>query len=689
MSISLFKRSKVYQKKALAFAKERQNEEEIGQVLRFIGFFHQWRGEYEESYDFFRKARNIFKKIGDMWESSLAIQGTGHCYYLSAKYEKALSLFSESLKESKKINDDYNVSDALGWKCLTYIEMGNFEKALDAGGVALELSTSKEIWFVVCFSYMNLGYLELERDNLQKAIELLEKSREIYEKSYFIKNYLVHLYVLLAEAYIRKMKDGVIIKNKETRKKMKKLKNVTRAALHKTKNWTNHYGGALRVTAEYCALVGKNRKAEEYFVKSIAHTSGLQRRFEEARGRYEYGKFLSGAKREEEAQASLEKAVKIFEEIGSEAYVKRTRELLGVKEPMTRSGSGEESTAQERLESERKMVAVLDTSRYLSSVLNMEELLEKIMDKTIELVGAERGILLMYPDEKTQKRELDIKVVRNVEQDIVGKGARPEEFEISRSIIEKVEAEQEAIIIEDASSNEELKNKESIARSNLRSVLCVPIKGRGEMIGAIYLDNHLVKGLFTKEDLWVLHLIASQAGISIENAKLYKRAVTDGLTGLYNHVFFENYLIKSVELAKRYGKKLSVLIIDIDHFKEFNDRYGHQAGDEVIRKVSDLIVNNMRKSDLSARYGGDEFIMVLPETGVEGSIKVAERIRSAIEGAKVKYGEPSKEKELNVTVSIGVAEFVEGENRIQLVEKADKALYRVKEKGRNGVGSGK
>jgi len=688
MSVSLFKRSKVYQEKALTFAKERQNEEEIGQVFRFIGFFHQWRGEYEESYDFFRKARNIFKKIGDMWESSLAIQGTGHCYYLSAKYEKAISLFSESLKESQKINDDYSVSDVLGWKCLTYIEMGEFEKALDAGGEALELSTSKEIWFIVCFSYMNLGYLELERNNLQKAIELLEKSREIYEKNYFIKNYLVYLYVLLAEAYIKKLKDDFIIKNKETRRKMKKLKNVTYAALGKTRNWTNHYGGALRVTAEYCALVGKNRKAEEYFLKSIAHTSGLSRRFEEGKGRYEYGKFLSEAKREEEAQASLEKAVKIFEEIGAKAYIKRTRELLGVKEPMKGRLPVEESTAQERLEAERKMVAVLDTSRYLSSVLNMDELLEKIMDKTIELVGAERGILLMYPDEKTEKRELDIKVVRNVEQDIIGKGASPEEFEISRSIIEKVEAEQEAIIIEDASSDEELKDKESIARSNLRSVLCVPIKGRGEMIGAIYLDNHLVKGLFTREDLWVLHLIASQAGISIENAKLYKRAVTDGLTGLYNHVFFENYLIKSVELAKRYVKKLSVLIIDIDHFKEFNDRYGHQAGDEVIRKVSNLIVNNMRKSDLSARYGGDEFIMVLPETGVEGSLKVAERIRLSVESSKVKYGEPSKKKELNVTVSIGVAEFVEGENQIQLVEKADRALYKVKEKGRNGVGSG-
>ena len=685
MTVPFFKRSKKYQEKALTLAKERQNEEEMGQAFRFIGFFHQWKGEYEASYEFFRKAKNIFQKIGDMWEFSLTIQGIGHGYYLSARYEKALPVFSEFLKESQKIKDEYSISNALGWKSLTYTEMGEFDKARDAGQEALELSTRKEIWFIVCFAHMNLGFLELEQGNIEKATELLEKSKEIYEKNYFMRNYLVYVYSLLAEAYLREFKGEFIVKNKETRRKMKKLKRASYTALRKTKNWTNHYGGALRVTGEYCALAGKTQKAEEYFLKSIAHTSGIGRRFEEARGRYEYGKFLHRTKREEEAQLSLERAVKIFEEIGAKAYLKRTRDLLGFKEPAKGGLPLEENTPQERLEAERKMVAVLDTSRYISSVLNMEELLEKIMDKTIELVGAERGILLMYPDDNDNARELDIKVIRNVERRMGDKSVDPEEFEISRSIIERVELQQEAVIIEDASEDEELKKQESIGRSNLRSVLCVPIKGRGEMLGVIYLDNHFVKGLFTREDLWVLHLIASQAGISIENAKLYKRAVTDGLTGLYNHVFFENYLMKSVEQAKRYNKKLSIMIIDIDHFKEFNDIYGHQAGDEVIRKVSDLITNNMRKSDLSARYGGDEFVMILPETGAEGSVKFAERIRQAIEKYVVKYGEASKEKELKVTVSIGIAELKEGDTRIQLVEKADKALYAVKKRGRNGV----
>ena len=111
----------------------------------------------------------------------------------------------------------------------------------------------------------------------------------------------------------------------------------------------------------------------------------------------------------------------------------------------------------------------------------------------------------------------------------------------------------------------------------------------------------------------------------------------------------------------------------------------HQAGDEVIRRVSDLITNNMRKSDLSARYGGDEFVTVLSETGGEGSMTFAERIRLAVEKYTVKYGDPLKEKELKVTVSIGIAELKEGETHIQLVEKADKALYAVKKRGRNGV----
>jgi len=183
----------------------------------------------------------------------------------------------------------------------------------------------------------------------------------------------------------------------------------------------------------------------------------------------------------------------------------------------------------------------------------------------------------------------------------------------------------------------------------------------------------------------VLDLISNQAGVSIENALLYKRAVTDGLTGLYNRIFFDNYLITSVNESLRYKKSLSLIIIDIDHFKGFNDNYGHQTGDEVIRRVSRSLLKNIRTSDIAARYGGDEFVVILPETDSKGGKIAAEKIREAVFKNKIMFRKKGKVKELTITLSMGVASLAQDDDRLGLIAKADKALYISKEKGRNRV----
>ena len=338
-----------------------------------------------------------------------------------------------------------------------------------------------------------------------------------------------------------------------------------------------------------------------------------------------------------------------------------------------------EETSKERLKSERKVITALETSRYLSSILDIEELLEKIVDKAIEVLGAERGILFVYPENGKRQKDLEIKVLRNIERLEIEKEA----FLTSRSIIKKVEKEKEALIIEDAVTDNELKDQISVANYGLRSVLCVPIKHRNELIGVIYLDNRMISGLFNQEDLWILELISSQAGVSIENARLCKKSVIDGLTGIYNRAFFDNYLLQNVERAQRYKKKLSLMLIDVDQFKKFNDTYGHQAGDMVLKSVAQEIIKRIRKSDVAARYGGDEFAVILPETGKENAKIVGEEINRSIREHKVIYESTIGNEVLNITVSVGIAEL-EGD-RTELIENADKALYKVKELGRNGI----
>lgn len=155
-------------------------------------------------------------------------------------------------------------------------------------------------------------------------------------------------------------------------------------------------------------------------------------------------------------------------------------------------------------------------------------------------------------------------------------------------------------------------------------------------------------------------------------------AITDGLTGLYNHRFVRQRLEEEISKARRYKRKLSVIMLDIDHFKKLNDTQGHQFGDYVLKRIAEILQQSVRNTDTIGRYGGEEFIIVCSETGLAESYMLANRLRAEIERSQFK-------RQVQVTISGGVAELHE-ENIQQLVEKADRCLYSAKRLGRNRIG---
>jgi diguanylate cyclase (GGDEF)-like protein len=163
-----------------------------------------------------------------------------------------------------------------------------------------------------------------------------------------------------------------------------------------------------------------------------------------------------------------------------------------------------------------------------------------------------------------------------------------------------------------------------------------------------------------------------------EKISLQITSITDGLTGLYNRTYSLDRFEKELGKARRYGKRLSIIMFDLDHFKQVNDSYGHQAGDLVMQRVGALFRHILRESDLAGRYGGEEFLIVLPEADVEEAERVAERIRSEI----AEFSWP--EMDIRVTVSGGVAQFA-GDTADQLLQRADYLLYKAKEMGRNRI----
>ncbi len=221
---------------------------------------------------------------------------------------------------------------------------------------------------------------------------------------------------------------------------------------------------------------------------------------------------------------------------------------------------------------------------------------------------------------------------------------------------------------------------------DIKSALMVPLILRGEPIGAICVTDKQEGKEFTPEDEDMLLNLAFHSALAIEKVQLHeevlKIAATDGLTGLYNHRTFQEKLKEELERARRFKHKVALVMIDIDHFKKFNDTYGHPKGDEMLQRVACVIKDNIRTIDFAARYGGEEFAIILPEVSEEGAMVVAERIRQKVQQHVF---EINGEK-VSITISAGIAIYPDdATTREELIDKADKALYLSKRTGRNRV----
>ncbi len=192
---------------------------------------------------------------------------------------------------------------------------------------------------------------------------------------------------------------------------------------------------------------------------------------------------------------------------------------------------------------------------------------------------------------------------------------------------------------------------------------------------------------FSPREQDLFHYLASQAAISIENVDLHeqvqRQAVTDELTGLYNHRRFQEAMSDEAERARRFEQSLGLVMLDIDNFKQVNDTYGHQRGDEVLREVARIVRECSREIDAPARYGGEELAVVLPGTDLEGAFNLAERIRAGIEGLRLRMADGNGT--LQVTASLGVAAYAPGAENdpSDLIAAADAALYEAKRSGKN------
>jgi diguanylate cyclase (GGDEF)-like protein len=216
-------------------------------------------------------------------------------------------------------------------------------------------------------------------------------------------------------------------------------------------------------------------------------------------------------------------------------------------------------------------------------------------------------------------------------------------------------------------------------KSYVRSIACIPMVVYNDVIGVINVTNKRHDKAFTDEDVEMLKAVADQAAVAINKAQLWDMAVTDSLTGLYVRRYFLVKLQEELHRAERYDNILSIVMADLDHFKNINDTYGHDAGDRVLKAIGKFLQQNIRDVDMVARYGGEEFVIMIPEAANDAAHILSERLRKQMSELKIEDLPP-------ITISLGIATYpFDGSDLADLIKKADAAMYAAKRDGRNRV----
>lgn len=337
-----------------------------------------------------------------------------------------------------------------------------------------------------------------------------------------------------------------------------------------------------------------------------------------------------------------------------------------------------ESTKNELDRKVFNLMALQQAGKVLSSTLNLEDLIKSSIDMFLETVWANKGVLMLFAEDRP---DLEVKAFKGITEEEVEDLAKDPAESWAMTTLEK---EKKPILAHELSSVSNFQSYLAVHRPLPFSVY-IPMLKEGEIYGVMKIGQKINGDPFSENDLEFFTTLASQAVIAYENARLYSLAITDSITKLYVHRYFQLRLEEEVKRSRRYNSTLSLLLCDIDHFKLINDQYGHQQGDIILREVSMILRRNIRSTDIAARYGGEEFVIILPETTQSDARIVAERIRR--DTAKFDFpalvsGQPP----LHCTISIGVAGFpLNADSKDELIQKADSSMYQAKGLGRNRV----
>lgn len=327
----------------------------------------------------------------------------------------------------------------------------------------------------------------------------------------------------------------------------------------------------------------------------------------------------------------------------------------------------------------KELSALYQVAKNLGANLDLSKTLGLVLTETKKVINYDTGVIYLWEEEEkilmpTAIRSKYAEQLKNIY------------YNLGEGLIGSVAQTKEPEIVYDSKMDVALRGAEGINQF-LRSLMVIPLIMDKKLIGVVAIGKK-DPNAFNPKQLQILSSLGGQASVAMANAMLYKKieklAITDGLTQLYNHRYFYKKIEEEVARSVRYGTTFSLIMLDIDYFKKFNDKFGHRAGDAALGFVAKVLLANSRNIDVVSRYGGEEFVILLPETGADSARLVAERIRRSIQDSpfSVSEGVP----QVHVTISVGISTCPQDAKDVnEIIEFADKALYYSKETGRNRV----
>ncbi len=358
----------------------------------------------------------------------------------------------------------------------------------------------------------------------------------------------------------------------------------------------------------------------------------------------------------------------------------KTEESLKYKTELENKSKIIERMNKELTESFNNVALLYNVSQYLSAAIDVNELLQCVQHIFEEKFICKQYILAIAVDEE-QLRLVHIKGFPNHSQ------WSDQTSEFGKGIMGRVAESQKTLHIEDLAKTPFGKN--GLENELHGSLFCVPLTVRGKIMGVLLVARAATQS-FSAADRQSLEAIAAQISNSYDRCVLYTKtkelSVRDELTNLYNRRYFQQVLDKEFKRAERYQRPMSVLMVDVDHFKQFNDTYGHIKGDITLKAIANVLFNSIREVDVIARYGGEEFVILLPNTELDNAATVAEKLRMKVQDElKMDIVPIVGKKQVPITISVGVAGYPIVQSLGELIHAADMALYQAKRQGRNRI----